>query len=1127
MANEFHAFRHALLHQHALPFPDQRPLYRYRLVDEQFTALESLLREKIRGYLSVAELGDVACNVIGFPALFVLYASEWWRRRYDGSGWSWEPIMRDLGAPTDGWNQAQRSQCVSKGLQDWDLKLNGNAGYRYLGTIALQGGLPMRLLAEAHGALGNVLVQVLKLASGGATIADIKGWVASLGSLLPRTYRQDEIYTLLAEVIDTVMRLKEEAKLSDAETAIASLNQKIPGWRDRFPLPVEAEQAQGLIEKLIKGVIAVPAIRSSLILPVTRTLENIGGSDWQLQSSVELPSSIANASLARLFNLSVEELPRSGELTLTAGRVTHQVALRKMFGHDSFRIERQPWFVNGLSASAEHSLNLSSPSGTTWHTAASRGEPLDDGLPWVFEELNGRFCLARQGSGSVAAIEAVIAVPAGMQITHDDDSNALVIGNLQEPGRVLYRVQGTVRLESGEEALFRIRTGQANAKEEHFEWKGPPRLWEEFIQPDLAFKGVPNLYVVRGEGVPERAQGTVAWRALGGGPLLKPLGPVEARYPATGPIQHRTRMVVLPEAASIDFEFGDFSRGAVKLVNWGAILAESATPEVESSAHSENGILRIQLESKSQIPPEWFELDVAWPNSTRKARVRLPYPIEGVRVFDHLDRELQTNALLPVNQLAGTRLLALLGRGAPRLSLKFELKAGDGKDRAIERAIRPANGALRNEIRLQDYAEDIQRLLTTSEEQDAYVTASLRVNNVPGFKLKISRYACLLERSGSAIQLDTQGLAAADHEVLSALPVKATRLDAAGEEPIYLLPIMSEGVATGSWAFNPDEREPGAWLIFPEERSSLPFRPTLWTVTGDAPYRSRLAEAIGKADPEERTCLLDEVISSMAQDYLAPEWNDLERLVSQVGHLPLQALDLWRRLAHSVSAMAAIALRFGGIQPDFIHRFGSELPFMWELVPYQAWREAMGLLLPQCAHLFGEDAGKLVAVSQLNSRIERLSGRYPAITNLLHVAKADALGEAQPEIAMFRHPQSVAIFNAMLFDGEKSLVQRLMQNHTDDTWPTGFRSLSDMTRKDQEVAQLMSPQSMGFRESVVNLPIIMAARAMNDLTGDWLSSSEYIYLLREHQSFDQDWFTEAYNYTVARCLGLGIVQESK
>ncbi|MBW8068176.1 MAG: hypothetical protein GJU73_12140 [Ferrovum sp.] len=1125
MANEFAVYKRTLLEQHAIRFPDQRPLYRYRLSDEQFTALESLLQGKVRKYLSHVQLGDVACNVIDFPGLFVLYASEWWRRRYDGTGWSWEPILRALGAPADGWNQAQRSQCVSKGLQDWNLKLNGNAGYRYLGTIALQGGLPMRLLAEAHGALGNVLVQVLKLASGGASIVDIKGWVASLGGLLPRTYRQDEIYTLLAEVIVTVLQLKEEAKLTDAETAIASLNQKIPNWRDRFPLPVEAEQAQGLIEKLIKGVIAVPAIRSSLILPVARTLEQTGPSSWQVQSSIELPSSIGSTNLARLFNLDEQELPGSGALTLSAGSVSQQVSLRKMFGHGSFRIERQPWVVNGLGATAEHTLTLSAANGSTWYTTASRGDLLDDDLPWVFEDTGNRLSFARQGSGAVAAIEAVIAVPSGSRVTHDDDSSSCNIGRLSESGRALYKVRGTALIEVGGEALFRIRTGQANAKEEHFEWKGPPRIWERFVKPDVAFKGTPSLFVVRGDGVAERAQGTVAWRALGGAPLAAPRGPVEGRYPATGPIQHRAQMVVLPERADIRFEFGDSSNGKVRFVDWGAIAVESATPEVELNFQTENGDLRILLESKNPVPPEWFELDVLWPTSTRKVRVRLPYPVEGVRVFDHRNREIQNNALLAVNQLAGLRLLALLGDGFPRLALKFELKAGDGKERTIERFIHPASGTLHSEIRLQDYAEDIQRLLTTSEEQDAYVLTSLRINNTTGIKLRISRYACLLERAGPSIQLDAQGMVLADHETLSALSVRATRLDAADEEPILLMSIASEGVATGSWAFNPDEREAGAWLIYPEERSSLPFRPTLWTVPGDTFYRTRLEEAIRKADLDERVSALDAVISSIAEDYLAPDWNGFEQLVAQVGHLPLQALDVWRRFAHSVSAMAALALRFGPVTHEFILRFGSELPFMWELVPYQAWRKAITMVLGQCVQQFGDETGRLVAVSHLNSRIDGLSGRYPAITNMLHVAKAEALGETQREIAMFSNPQSAAIFSAMLFDGGESMVQRLMQNHTDETWPTGFQSLTAWSRNDPDVAKLLSPEPLGFRDSVVSLPIILATRVMNNLTSEWLHSSEHIYLLREHQSFDQDWFTEAYNYTVARCLGLGLVQE--
>ena len=38
--------------------------------------------------------------------------------------------------------QAQRSDCVERGLQDWRLRLINAHGLRFLGSIAFQGGLP-------------------------------------------------------------------------------------------------------------------------------------------------------------------------------------------------------------------------------------------------------------------------------------------------------------------------------------------------------------------------------------------------------------------------------------------------------------------------------------------------------------------------------------------------------------------------------------------------------------------------------------------------------------------------------------------------------------------------------------------------------------------------------------------------------------------------------------------------------------------------------------------------------------------------------------------------------------------------------------------------------------------------
>lgn len=1124
MQNAFQAFQAGLLQTHELAFPDGRPLYRYRLVDQQFVALEVFLREKIRRYLAVGNFGDIVGDVPGFPPLFVMYASEWWRRRYDGTGWSWEPIMRDLGAPSDAWNPTQRSECVSRGLQQWGLELNGSAGYVYLGTIALQGGLPMRLLAEAHGALGNVLVQVLRLASAGAAAADIKGWVASLSSLLPRTYRNDEIYTLLADVIVAVLRLKEDAQLSDAETAISTLDSRIPEWRDRFPLPVEAQQAKGLIERLVKGAIAVPAIRSSVVLPVRRTLESTGDSCWEIQSTIEMPTSLVSDSLAKLFNVSPSELPRSGELTLTAGSANIRTALRKGFGQNAFRIDPRPWVVSGPSASEEHTLSLSSGNGDSWHTHAAKGEQVDRDLPWVFEELSSRLCLTRQGSGGAASPEAVIVAPAGMGIHPQGDSSCVAIGVLQNSDHLVYRVRGAVRIGMDDQLQFRITTGQANAREEHFEWKAPERLWGLFPQSELAFKGKPHLYVLRGEGVPERVQGSIAWRALGGGPLGQPNGPVEARYPATGPVQHRARMVLLHESASIKLQLSDRSKALVFLNNWGAIHADCVTPDVVATAQLNNGVLTVAVESTDQIPPEWLELDVVWPASTRKVRVRLPYPVEGLRAFDRLNRELRSNDIVSVGRLAGARILALIGGGATGLSIKLELRATDGHDRFIERRINAESGALRVEIRLQDYAEDIQRLLTTSEEHDAYVVATVRANR-SDFKIRISRYAAVLQRNGPAIQLDTRAMAALNAEELGQLTAKAIRLDSAADGSTTLPLVLSEGVATGSWAFRPEQREPGAWLIFPDESCAHSFRPALWVVAGGVSQGSRLADAIAKDDPREREDALDVVVSLLAQDYMAPEWRDLERLASEVGYLPLQALDLWRRMARSADAMAALAFRLSAIQTDFILRFGIELPFMWELVPYRAWRTAMHSLIEQCREKLGE-GWRNVARSALSSRVDGLTARYPTIYQLLHIAKAEALGEDSTKIARLRDPASASAFSSALFDGADSLVQRLMQIHTDESWPTDFHYWAAEARNDSMIVQLMNPGEPSYRDSVVNLPIILAAHGMRDSIDSRLLSADNIYSIRGHQSFDQDWFTEAYNYTVLRCLGLGLTQEA-
>ncbi|WP_267926095.1 hypothetical protein [Desulfolithobacter dissulfuricans] len=116
-----------LLQRGGLSRPDGRELFRYRMTEQEFGDLEKSLQSwlaSLSGFDNLARLADVPL----FYKLFVLYGAEWWRRRYDGSGFSWEPILHDLRADPDAWNAMQRSRCVKNGLSSWRVKVRQHGG---------------------------------------------------------------------------------------------------------------------------------------------------------------------------------------------------------------------------------------------------------------------------------------------------------------------------------------------------------------------------------------------------------------------------------------------------------------------------------------------------------------------------------------------------------------------------------------------------------------------------------------------------------------------------------------------------------------------------------------------------------------------------------------------------------------------------------------------------------------------------------------------------------------------------------------------------------------------------------------------------------------------------------------
>ena len=112
------------LNHRELNGPDGRALYAYRCTTEEFNSLAEALSDGTHGGAPTA-----------VPRTFVLYAAEWWQRKYDGGHWAWEPLLESIN-----WHWVHYPdlyQPVREALRWWKLDpVRLPTSVRYLGTFA-------------------------------------------------------------------------------------------------------------------------------------------------------------------------------------------------------------------------------------------------------------------------------------------------------------------------------------------------------------------------------------------------------------------------------------------------------------------------------------------------------------------------------------------------------------------------------------------------------------------------------------------------------------------------------------------------------------------------------------------------------------------------------------------------------------------------------------------------------------------------------------------------------------------------------------------------------------------------------------------------------------------------------
>jgi hypothetical protein len=456
----------------------------------------------------------------------------------------------------------------------------------------------------------------------------------------------------------------------------------------------------------------------------------------------------------------------------------------------------------------------------------------------------------------------------------------------------------------------------------------------------------------------------------------------------------------------------------------------------------------------------------------------------------------------------------------------------------------------RIEIRPIDHVSKIRRMLSNAAHLDAFVQVEMEVGNAQGCRMRVARYSCEFTRDVAArtVWLDGDTTRSLNAARLAELGAMAIQLDAPGNEPLVLERYDEEGLV--GWRVPVESLEPGPWLIYPVANSPLLFRPMLWTIrcgsamevaknggtggeaepgvlSGGAALANhiepkgmarggRLLTTIKIRDEADRNRALEAVVEAMAVDFEASDWLPLEQLTAQLYHLPFSALDVWRVFACSTAGLAALALRGHRFPLNFLERFSNEMPAVWEMVPLSAWVKAMR------AHVAFEGKQSILA-TDLASRVQSIIAILPSLRVMLEVAQTICLGKDTPDVHFAKSaPQD--FFKNLLFVGEHSPYQVLLREsaNADLRWLNDLQN--EITRaRGSVLGRFLQANEAPFRETVINLPILLAASAATGEVMRW-ERTPSARTLRQYQDFCADWFREAFDLTMARCVAAGVIE---
>lgn len=423
----------------AVKFGD--PLWVYKVTDDELLQLQSLLTALANEH-SIKKI--IRLYERQYATAFVLFASTWLQRNSVGRS-KWEPVLSAIDA--NGLDPADRSSLVEKGLRVWGLSVfSTDTSSRYLDTLACQGGLPRKdLLRESHSQIMSYFESVLAHYERYQQSVSLMETAVSSLEDLPITLQQEAFAELVTRLIECLLDWKATYDLGGVTDAVRVLDIHHPPWREDLPFLVLDEEAQTLIDSLLKRASRI--IRRELHpVRIKRTLIDTG-SGYRLRAELYIARQINDSDLTRQF--AYGELPRFFQLNTNTSdnqRFRTAVFTHRQGVHGGWQVSTYTTGLRNAIATGRIGYELLSDGRVISEGTYYRGEALDPASPWIFEVSGGT--LNYLGQGSVKSNKSkVFVVSANEPKPATAISSTRTLGEVIGLSRDVFEVSGEVHIE--------------------------------------------------------------------------------------------------------------------------------------------------------------------------------------------------------------------------------------------------------------------------------------------------------------------------------------------------------------------------------------------------------------------------------------------------------------------------------------------------------------------------------------------------------------------------------------------------------------------------------------------------------------------------------------------------------